>query len=42
MTEPTEQIDTTTTQRVENTYIQYKDPNHLENDTASEYGKDAN
>ena len=40
--EPTEQIYTTATQRVKNTDIQYKDPNHLENDTSSEYGQDAN
>src|SRR4051812_38541676 len=39
---PTEQIYTTTTQRGENEDIQYKDPNHLENDTASDYGQDAN
>ena len=40
--EPTERIYTTTTQRVKNADIQYKDPNHLENDTASDYGQDAN
>src|SRR3954466_11845749 len=36
---PTEQIYITATQRVKNTDIQYKDPNHLENDRASEYGQ---
>ena len=39
---PTEQMYTTMTQRVKNTDIQNKDPNHLDNDTASEYGQDAN
>lgn len=39
---PTEQIYTTATQRAKNTYTIYKDPNHLENDTASDYGQDAN
>src|SRR3954470_22829289 len=39
---PTEQIYTTATQRAKNTYIIYKDPNHLENDRASIYGQDAN
>src|SRR3954470_24125981 len=39
---PTEQIYTTATQRVKNTDIQDKDPNHLLNDIASEYGQDAN
>ena len=39
---PTEQICTTATQRVKNTDIIYKDPNHLENDRASDYGQDAN
>ena len=40
--DPTEQIYTTMTQRVKNTDIQYKDPNHLENGRASDYGQDAN
>ena len=40
--EPIEQIYTTTTPLVKNTDIQYKDPNHLENDRASDYGQDAN
>ena len=40
--EPTEHIYTTMTQRVKITDIQYKDPNHLENDTTSDYGQDAN
>src|SRR3954463_2688793 len=39
---PIEQIYTTATRRVKNTYIIYKDPNHLENDRASDYGQDAN
>src|SRR3954470_7097256 len=39
---PTEQIYTTATQRVKNTDIIYKDPNHLENVIASDYGQDAN
>src|SRR3954464_5846007 len=39
---PTKQIYTTVTQRVKNTGIIYKDPNHLENDRASSYGQDAN
>src|SRR3954471_16750833 len=40
--EPTKHIYTTATQRVKNTDLQYKDPDHLENNTASEYGQDAN
>src|SRR3954466_13488787 len=39
---PTEQIYIIATQRVKNTYIIYKDPNHLENERASDYGQDAN
>ena len=39
---PTEQIYTTATQRVKNTDIIYKDPNHLEIDRAPDYGQDAN
>ena len=40
--EPTKQIYTTTTPRVENTDIHYKGPNHIENDTTSDYRQDAN
>jgi hypothetical protein len=39
---PTEQIYITATQRVKNADIIYKDPNHPENDGASDYGQDAN
>ena len=39
---PTEQIYITAIPSVKNTDIIYKDPNHLENERASDYGQDAN